>query len=109
MAISRISLVLSGIYAKEHFHLLEREREAIEHEINEKLEWRELPNNKHSDVLLYWRGVTPTDPQHWGSYHAWMKEKLEAFYRAFAPRVKKLKASDYKLPIDSENPPDAAL
>ena len=88
-----VSIITSGPNAKAHYHLLEQEREAIEREVGETLEWRERPTDKQSDVRLFRRGVTPTDRQQWATYHDWLRQKLEAFYRAFAPRVKRLNAA----------------
>ena len=33
--------------------------------------------------------------EQWPEQHMWLWEKLEAFKKVFAPRVKKLNASDY--------------
>jgi hypothetical protein len=97
-----ISMVMTGPDAKAHFHLLEREREQIDAVLGPNLQWRELPNNKQSDVLLFERPVEPTDPNKWPIYFAWFHQKLEAFYKVFAPRVKKLNAAEYVPPIAPE-------
>jgi hypothetical protein len=104
-----VNIIMTGIHAKAHFHLLEYEREAIEREIGETLEWRENPNYKQSDVQLFWRGVTPTDPQRWTEYHSWLREKLEAFYRAFTPRIKKLNAAAYAPAIAPSHIPNEEI
>jgi len=94
-----VNIVMTGSNAKAHFHLLVQEREIIEHETGETLLWNENPNYKQSDISLYWRGVTPTNPQLWTTYHAWLREKLETFHRVFVPRVKTLNAANYAPPI----------
>ena len=39
--------------------------------------------------------MNPLVREQWPEQHMWLWEKLEAFKRVFAPRVKKLNASDY--------------
>jgi WD40 repeat protein/serine/threonine protein kinase len=90
-----VGLVLSGNDAKPHFHLLSREREQIEGEIGAALEWQEKPSQKNSVITLKRPNVDPTNKQDWPQQHAWILEKLEAFHKAFAPRIKNLRAGDY--------------
>lgn len=104
-----VALVLTGSDAKAHYHLLAREHKNIETEVGEALQWRELPENKQSDVSLYWRGIMPNDPTNWPTYHAWMYDKLEKFYRVFFTRVRTLKASDYVPPVPTESESDEML
>ena len=52
-------LILDGPHAKEHFHALAKDREAIEAELGTELEWRELPDKKQSNVVLR-RSADPT-------------------------------------------------
>ena len=91
-----VSMSCSGSDAKAHFHLLQEDKEAIEREIKTTLEWEELPNRKESRIALRRNDVDPTDETDWQQQHAWLIEKLEAFYRTFSPRVKELDASDYQ-------------
>jgi hypothetical protein len=92
-----VRLAMSGPNAKPHFHLLQESRQEIEDEVGAKLDWREMPGKKSSRVYLYRRNTDPTDRDDWPRQHAWLLEKLEAFHRAFAPRIKELDASDYAL------------
>lgn len=86
-----VMLILTGPHAKTHYHLLHSQREAIEAQIGAPLEWRELPDNKRSDVSLFRRNVDPTNREHWLEYHHWLYEGLSAFYHAFVPRIRDLK------------------
>ncbi len=88
-------LVMSGPEAKPHFNLLQRDKEAIEREIREPLDWRELPKGKESHVRLCQYKADPENRQDWERQHEWLKEKLELFHKVFAPRIKYLNASDY--------------
>lgn len=90
-----VSLELVGPAAKAHFHLLHREKEAIEAEFGENLEWKENPNKKTSRIILRHFKVDPTDRAKWLEQHEWITHKLEQFHSIFAPRIKKLDAKEY--------------
>jgi serine/threonine protein kinase len=96
-------LILSGPDAKSHFHLLQRDKEAIEHEIGESLEWSERPTREQCYVFLCKHKTDPENRQDWETQHEWLKEKLELFHVVFAQRIKNLNASDYA-PEDNVNP-----
>lgn len=87
-------LILSGPDAKPHFHLLQRDKEAIEHEIGESLEWSERSTREQCYVFLCKHKTDPENRQDWEAQHEWLKEKLELFHRVFAPKIKMLDASD---------------
>lgn len=91
----RVLLHLGGPDAKAHFNLLYRDKEAIEREIGESLDWKELPENKSSHINL-WRDMDPTDKASWAEQHRWIMDKLEKFHRVFGPRVKQLDADEYR-------------
>ncbi|MDH4183417.1 MAG: DUF4268 domain-containing protein [Nitrospinota bacterium] len=90
-----VELAIVGPDAKPHYYLLERQKEAIEAEMNEKLEWRENPEKKQSYIRLR-VDHDPTDKEKWPEQHKWMKEKLEMFRNVLGPRVKELDASEYQ-------------
>lgn len=97
-----VGLVLSGPDAKPHFYLLKEDREAIEEEIGASLEWRELLEGKESRIMLQRPQTDPTDREDWPQQHHWLAQTLEAFDRAFRPRVKELDARDYQLEVEPE-------
>ncbi len=82
-----VVLHLRGPDAKRRFDSLSRGKEQIEREIGARLEWRRDPGEKHSEIILELRNVNPENERDWLRQHAWLKEKLEAFYMAFAPRI----------------------
>lgn len=90
-----VDLGITGRDAKPHFYLLQQEKEVIENEVGETLEWGEKPNNKESYIRLRRYDVDTTNRQEWPSQHAWLQEKLETFHRVFAARIKALNAKDY--------------
>jgi hypothetical protein len=89
-----VSLVLHGPLAKTHFRALETDREAIEEELGQSLDWRECPDSKLSHIVLRRHGVDPADRSSWPDQHRWFQEHLEALYRVFAPRIKALKGEE---------------
>jgi hypothetical protein len=95
-----VSLELVGPDAKAHFHLLLREKEVIEAEFGEGVEWKENPNKKTSRIILRHFKVDPTDRSKWPEQHEWITQKLEQFHRTLAPRIKKLDAKEHFLPDD---------
>jgi hypothetical protein len=80
--------------SKTAFRALYAQKEAIEKEIGEPLEWQELPGKKASRIVVYRQGVDPSDAKQYPEIHAWMMAKMEAFRKAFAERVKALPQAD---------------
>lgn len=89
-----IGLVLSSSDAKQHFQLLLRERQEIEGEVGESLEWLELPERKESRIMLHNHDADPNKKSDWPAQHAWLLEKLKAFDYAFRSRVRRLNPED---------------
>lgn len=100
-----VYLVLSGPDAKPHYYLLERDKEAIRHDIGEDLEWEERLTQEQSYIFICKDKTDPENRQDWEAQHEWLKEKLELFHRVFAPRVKTLNVGDYVSDEESEVKP----
>lgn len=83
-----------GRYA--HYKLLEDEKEQIESEIGEKLIWYELPDKKSSHIRLLHENIDPKKKTDWKSIQQELLQMLEAMYRTFSERVKKLDAGEYE-------------
>ncbi|HYH85432.1 MAG TPA: DUF4268 domain-containing protein [Pyrinomonadaceae bacterium] len=84
-----VELYLSSPDARLHFHLLRHETEQIEREIGAPLEWQEKPTQKHSRVIIRNNSnIDPTNKQDWPRQHEWLLDMLEAFHKAFVPRIK---------------------
>jgi hypothetical protein len=88
--------------SKIYFHLLHRDKEAIEHDLGLAVEWRELPERKQSDLTLVTSGFDLSKREQWPEQHAWICDMLETFHRALAHRVKTLDVGDY-IPDDEVN------
>ena len=76
------------------FHLLRQEREAIEQEIGVALNWLPKPDKKRSLIEHEW-DADPTDRSDWPLQHSRMRELLNSFHRAFAPRLRRLEVDDW--------------
>jgi Domain of unknown function (DUF4268) len=85
-----IILELSGKFAKSHYTLLMAEKDSIQQEIQEPLEWHELPTRKDSKIVLRRPNTMPSNTESWPIQHAWLHEKLALFRAVFSPRIKKL-------------------
>jgi len=85
-----VYLWISHDAAKTYFRLLEKERSAVETEIGEELHWRVKDEGKHSMVTLSksWKSIE--DKNSWPQLNEWFQKKLEAFEKAFGPRVRNL-------------------
>jgi hypothetical protein len=82
-----------GPNAKAHFRILEELKPKIEEEIGEPLEWEELPHRKESRIRIR-LDADPTTQPDWPRQHEWIRKRLEAFHKVFAPRVKTLDAEE---------------
>jgi hypothetical protein len=78
---------------KSLFRHLQSDREAIEREFGEALEWEELPSRKGSRVATYLRNTDPMNEELWPRHHEWIAENLERLNKVFRPRVKGLNLS----------------
>jgi hypothetical protein len=83
-------LVLNPPLAKPYFHLLAKDRAAIEGELGMSLDWCELPARKQSHVVLRRSNSDPSQHEDWPEQHAWLQRNLEAFHKVFGPRIKEL-------------------
>ena len=82
--------------AKAFFGLLERDKEAIESDFGDPLDWQPLPQNQASRIALTHNEVYPTNEKDWPRQHKWLAEKLNALHRVFSSRVKALDAADWR-------------
>ena len=69
-----------------------KERNAIEAEIGEKLQWNPNPEKRDKTIALS-RKADLNDRTKWPEYCDWLVERVDRFRRAFGPRVKKLDLS----------------
>ena len=82
-----VQLVIREGDAEVSYNTLYQQRGEIGAEIGDALEWRELPEHKQGQVMLRRYNADPTNRSQWPEQHDWFREKLEAFDRAFRPRI----------------------
>lgn len=98
-----VAVVCGGPDGKAHFHILKEDKQQIEKEVEFPLEWQELPGKKESRIEIRRKDIDPMNQSGWSQQHEWIAERLEALYRVFSPRVKKLDASEYEPEHESLN------
>lgn len=72
------------------------QKEEIEGEIGEILEWSERPNLRESQVYLIRQDTDIANRKDWFEQHKWLHEKLEQFDKVFRNRIKALDAADWQ-------------
>lgn len=90
-----VNIGLGGPNAKQHFAILQHEKDSIENGVGEKLTWKNSEDNKTCGILLSKDDVALTNQENWPEQFKWLQEKLEAFYKTFSPIVKNLDLNDY--------------
>lgn len=95
-----IRLVMRRDNAEAHFRLLQEQREQIQKEFGETLEWNELQGYQSCRISLYKEDTDPLDENDWSHQYEWFTAKLERFNQVFRPRIQALNAADY---IQEEN------
>jgi hypothetical protein len=90
---------------KAAFHALHGQKEAIDAEIGEPLDWQELPEQKRSRINLY-KQENPSDENRRKEQQAWLLAKMDGFRAAFVPRLKALPPRSAADASDVEEPSD---
>lgn len=73
--------------SKALFSALYEKREMIESELQEQLEWDELPQKKACRIKLI-KKFDFSKQESWEGYHSWMLEKVIAFQKVFGKHIK---------------------
>lgn len=83
-----VELTMNAEDAKDVFHELYEQKDAIEKSVGEPLDWREMPDKKASRIVIF----KPADgykEETWPEQFAWLREKLETFDKVFRPLLAK--------------------
>lgn len=88
-----VELYVGNDVNKSAFRGLYAQREAVEREFGEPLDWQELPGRKATRIVSYKFGVDVSDRVQFEELHAWMLDRMERFRKVFTVRVKDLKLS----------------
>lgn len=89
-----VQLVIHGNDHVPYFRLLHRDREQIEAEIGQTLEWRERPKGKEGHIRQDFGTIDVEDRSDWPRQHRLFQQALEKFATCFRPRVKALDLAD---------------
>ena len=84
----RASVYLSENDARAFFALLRRDKDAIEQELDQRFEWREM--RKQCEIASYLEDVDPDEESDWPRQHEWLAKRINEMHRTFAPRIKRL-------------------
>lgn len=87
-----VSLYIKTTAAKEIFAEMLQQKEQFENIIGANLDWREMPENKVSRVVLF-KEVDNFDESSWPEQFEWLQKTLKNFDKAFRPFFQKRKAA----------------
>ncbi len=79
-------------HARAYFQALARDRDVIEAELGEPLNWDDTPGRR-AQKIFFRRDANIRNRADWPAQHQWLKAKLEALHRVFRPRVLQLSAA----------------
>lgn len=92
-----------GKNAKAYFHLLMEQKQEIEEEVGESLEWAEMPTKKSSRISLCKSDIDPADETDWPNQHAWIASTVGKFDKVLRPRIRALNPADWEPPEDEDD------
>lgn len=90
IASPRENMLAADIYipdSKELYHKLNKYKDKIEGDLNEKAEWQELPGKKASRIRISTSGNFD-DTAKWEDSFEWLLNEAEKFYRVFPKYIK---------------------
>ena len=85
---------------------LRSQREQIEQELGESLDWNPFPN-KRDKVIGVYREADLDKQEKWAEYVAWMVNRIQRFREVFGPRVKDLDLSQLGDEDEVDEPEEA--
>lgn len=83
-----------GDVTKAIFDGLFAQKDAIEREVGEKLDWQRLDRKKATRIALFRPGEDPADSATWPQQHEWLLSRMVKFKKAFATRLKAINVVD---------------
>lgn len=86
----RAQLTLTGASATWFFGLLEEQKEKIDQELGQLLEWAEQPHGIESRIFSCLENADPRDESDWPRQHQWLAGRLNKMYEVFAPHLRNL-------------------
>jgi len=99
-----VELFIQNDADKTAFKTLLGQKDAIEREFGEPLEWQELQGKKGTRIAIFKRDVDPSEASQYPMLHAWMLDKMDRFRQVFKERIKTLPVSSVVAADDSDEP-----
>ena len=93
----RAEVYISGDNANAYLELLRQQRNVIEQEFGQPLEWEDLPAKRDCRISIYLDDADADDAQDWPRQHKWLAQRLNDLHRVFSRRVKELNVEDWQL------------
>ena len=90
---NRLGCKLRIVKTEHGFNALQKDKDLIEQELKAKLEWKELPDKKSSNIAQYKDGDFQNQEE-WPQLFSWFKERAEAFYKTFYSRIQEMNLSE---------------
>ena len=87
-------LYISGSDAKAFFGLLRQQKDEIERDFGDTLDWQELPEKQDCRIAHERREVDPFDESDWPRQHEWLADRLITMHGVFSDRIRDLDADD---------------
>ena len=91
-----VRLYIFGPNAATYFHLLADQRQEIEREFDESLEWDELQGKNYSRISWSKSNRNLLDETDWQNQYEWIVTKLERFKEILSPHINKLNPVDWR-------------
>ena len=79
---------------KSLYKSLEDDKEKIESEFGEALDWRPMPNNSSSRIGIHKTNFDLENEEQWNDYVSWLIVKLEKLYEVFSKRLTRFNQID---------------
>ncbi len=89
-------LYISGSDAKAFFGLLRQQKDEIERDFGDTLDWQELPEKQDCRIAHERREVDPFDESDWPRQHEWLADRLITMHGVFSDRIRDLDADDWR-------------
>jgi Domain of unknown function (DUF4268) len=90
-----VNLIIGGANAKQYFHILSNEKDAIESAVGVPLQWRELPEYKGKPDLYWFAPAIFTQHGRWPEFYTWLADVIDAYSRVFGPRIRHIRPDQF--------------
>ncbi len=72
------------------FRALLGQKDEVENQFGERLDWQELPGRNASRIAIFHVGVDSSQEAQYPDLHRWMLDKMDRFRAVFTARVQEL-------------------